>query len=56
MTKNTHGGSRPNSGRKTNYVSREVKLHEADHKAIHAVFGRKFNGMFRDWVRSILPK
>lgn len=50
------GGKRENSGRKTNYVSREVKLPKDHNEAIKAVFGRSFNKIFRDWVNSLLPK
>jgi len=48
------GGKRPNTGRKTNYVSREVKLSKEDNEAIKAKFGRSFNEKFREWVKSIL--
>lgn len=54
MKKNTHGGSRPNSGRKTNYVSMEVKLPGEDKAAINEKYGRSFNQLFRDWVKEIL--
>jgi hypothetical protein len=52
--KNTHGGKRPNSGRKTNYVSMEVKLPAEDKEVIKAKFGRSFNQIFRDWVKEII--
>lgn len=51
---NTHGGSRQNSGRKTNYASMEVKLPSEDKTEIKAKFGRSFNQVFRDWVRTLL--
>jgi hypothetical protein len=54
MDKKQRGGKRPNSGRKTNYVSREVKLPKEDNEAIKVKYGRKFNEIFRDWVKSIL--
>lgn len=57
MTKHTKkgaGGKRTNVGRKTNYVSMEVKLPLEDKKAVKAKFGRSFNQVFRDWVKTLI--
>lgn len=57
MTKHTKkgaGGKRPNSGRNTKYVPMEVKLPPEDKKAVKEKYGRSFNQIFRDWIKTII--
>jgi len=55
LTTKSRGGARPNSGRKkTDYVPMEVLIPEKDKEAIRAIFGRSFNQLFRDWVKTLL--
>lgn len=48
------GGYRPNSGRKTNWVSIELKLPKEDKEAVKLKHGKSFNQMFRWWVKTLL--
>ncbi len=49
------GGHRPNSGRKNkDYVPMEVLLPKTHKEALKAIYGRKFNQVFRDWVETII--
>lgn len=49
-----NGGARPNSGRKTNYVSMEVKLPADDKEKIKQKYGRSFNQLFRAWIKTLI--
>lgn len=51
---NKRGGYRQNSGRKTNYVSMEVKLPKEHKEEIKSIYGRQFNEVFRNWIKKLI--
>lgn len=50
-----NGGKREGAGRPSNgYVSMQVQILPDDKAKVKAKHGRKFNGIFRQWVKTII--
>lgn len=57
--KNNHGGKREGAGKKSKnkeeiLVPLTIMIHPDDKSEIKAKYGRSFNQIFRDWIKTLI--